>query len=159
MGFLSRLSDHKSQQVTRTLQRISIDLNSIVDSMVSIFPLISNTFPPQSQAIKNVPSTQFTTGFIVNLIFQNLLSSPGRSMYISLFPLTFIFTLCSAGSAEFTVSWILHCMIFWQELRDLLLSPNPWGYYAFHSVGLILVCAYLIVKDQLLKQSPVEQSP
>ena len=42
--------------------------------------------------------------------------------------------------------WISRILVFWPGPRDQYISPNPRGFCASYSLGLILVCAYTIRK-------------
>ena len=69
---------------------------------------------------------------------------------VSLFSLSFIFTLWSAGTAKFTIRqllffcWLSLSLVVWPKLGNSLSSQNPREFSAFHSLGQILGCAYII---------------
>ena len=87
------LSDSKSYQVTRTLLSIRVDLSNVVVRMDSILPRISNSSSPFSRLMVTVPSAYTMIGIILTPMVHNLFSSLARSKYLSIFLLSFIFTL------------------------------------------------------------------
>ena len=72
-------SDSKSLPVCRTLLSILADLNNAVVWIVSIHPLISNSFSPLSKPLETVPSAPNTIGVPVTFMSHSFLCSLGRS--------------------------------------------------------------------------------
>ena len=64
------LIDSRFPQISWTPQGILNDLNNIEVLMVSILPLISNSFILSSKPLRTVPSAPITTGITVTLIFH-----------------------------------------------------------------------------------------
>ena len=64
-------SGSKFPQVSRTLLSILIDLNNAVIWMVSIRPLISNSFRTLTKPMGTVPSAPITIGTTVTLMFHS----------------------------------------------------------------------------------------
>ena len=100
MVFHWKLSESNSPKVSRTLLSIQADLNNALVCMVSILPLISNSSNPFSKPLGTVPSAPTATDITVSFVFHSFLSSLSRSKYMSLFLLSFTFTLWSAGTAK-----------------------------------------------------------
>ena len=103
------LNDNKSPQVFRTLLGILADLNNAVIWMVSTRPVISKSSSPCSNPLVTVPRAPITIGIIVIFMFYSFFNSLARSWYLSLFSLSFNFTLWSAGTAK---SIIVHVLLF-----------------------------------------------
>ena len=83
-------SDSKSP-ISRTLLSIVFDLNSVVVCMISILPLRKHFQGYQLQLVSPLP--------ICPTVFS-------RSWYLFIFPLSFIFILCSAGTANSANSFL-----------------------------------------------------
>ena len=75
--------------------------------MVSTHALISNPFSPFTNPFTNplvtVPSAKIIIGITVTFMFHSFFSSLARYRYLSLFSLSFNFTLWSAGTAKSTI--------------------------------------------------------
>ena len=112
MDFYWSLSDNKSSQVSRTLLSILADLNNAVAWMVSARPLISKSFSPCTNHLMTVPSPSITIGIGDTFMCHRFFSSPGRSRYLSLFSLSFSFTLWSAWTTQSTIRQILSSFFF-----------------------------------------------
>ena len=124
------LSDSKSHGVSRTLLSILVDLNNSVVWMVSTCPSTSNTSSPLSKPLWSVPRAPITIGIIITLTFPSFLSSPARSEYFSLFSLSFIFTLWSAGTSKlhYTASSLFSSFFFLLNItRFGLLAGIRWS--------------------------------
>ena len=100
MVFQLSLSDSKSPLVSRTLLSILADLNNVAVRIVSIRPLISNSFSPILKPFGTVPSVPVTISITVTLMFHNFLTSLSKPKYFSL---SLIFTLWSSGTAKSTI--------------------------------------------------------
>ena len=111
MVFHRCLSDSKSPQVSRTLLCILGDLNNAIVWMVSICPLTSKSSSPCTNPLVAVPSTPITIGVTITFMFRSFLSSLARSRKLSLFLLSFSFTLWLARTAKFTVQQVLFIII------------------------------------------------
>ena len=135
------LSDSKSPQVSRTLLSIMVDLNIAVVSMVSTRPLISKSSSPCTNPLGTVRRPPNTTG--VTFMFHNLFNSLARSRCLAFFPLSFDFTLWSAGTAKFTIQQVLQLSFFFFLLiitKSSRLAAIRWSV----SPGQILFCVYTI---------------
>ena len=71
--------------------------------MVSTRPLISKFSTPCTNPLVTVPSTLIAIGITGNFMFHSFFGSIARSCYLSLFSLSFVFTLSSIGSAKSTI--------------------------------------------------------
>ena len=91
-----------SPQVTRTLLSTIAEFNSPVDSIVSIIPLISNSFSLFSRFFGIVPMAPNAIEINAMFIFQNFSSSLTGSMYLASFSPSFSFIHLSAGTAKTT---------------------------------------------------------
>ena len=136
---------------------ILISLYNAVVWMVSSRIPISNTFNPISKLLVTVLVRQLqlvsplsapvTIGITVNLIFFSVFRQ-GPSTCLSFRFLWF--SLCgplwrqSSLDDWFSFSFFLLSLglVFWSWLADLFISQNPREFYASHSLGRILVCAY-----------------
>ena len=68
--------------------------------MVSSRPLISKFSSPCTYPLVTAPSAPITSDITVTFIFHSFFSSQARSCYLSLFSLSFNFTLWSAATAS-----------------------------------------------------------
>ena len=112
MVFHRNLSDSKSSQDSKTLLSILAYLNNAVVKMVSTCLLIANSSSPCTSLLGTVPSVATTIGITVTFMFQNFFGSLARSRYLSLFSLSFSFTLWSARTAKSTIRkfWGFFCL-------------------------------------------------
>ena len=113
------LRDSKSSQVSWTLLNILANLNQVVVWIVSTHPLISKSSSPCTKPFMTVPSKPNAVGITVTFMFHSFFCSLARSMHLSLFLLSFSFTLWSAKTAKSTI---------WQVLF-FLLSISYYYYY------------------------------
>ena len=95
--------ESKSSQVFRTLLSILYDVNNAVVWMVSSRPLISKSSSPFTNPLVTVSSATITFGITVTFMFHSLFSSLASSWYVSLFLLSFSFTLRLAGTVKSTL--------------------------------------------------------
>ena len=144
-------SDNKSFQVSRTRLNILADLNNAVVCMVSNCSLISKSSGPFTYSLVTVPTAPITIGTVVTFMSHCFITSLARSRYLSIFSLSFIFTLWSAGTVRSTIQLVLSLFFFlrlslglvvWPRLDDPFVSQNPWEICASHSPGQIMSCAY-----------------
>ena len=105
------LSDSNSPQVSATLFSMT-DLNNAVVWMASTRPFISKSASPFDYPLVTVPSTQITIGITVTFMFHSFFRSLARSQYLSLFSLSFRFTLWSAGTAKSTIQQVPNPFFF-----------------------------------------------
>ena len=142
MVFHWSLSASKSPQVSRTFLSILFNLNNVVVWMVSIHPLILNSFSPLSKTFGTVLKASITIGITVTLFFHSFLSC--------LFFTFLNFILKFAGTAKSTVRQILFfffffffksslCLVFWSGLDDPFVSQNPKEFRVSHSPERILI--------------------
>ena len=106
MLFYWNLSHGKYLQVSRILLRILVHLNNAVIWMVSACLLISKSSNLFTKLLCIVPSVPITIGITVNFMFYIFFRSLARSKYLSLFSLSFIFPLWSAGTAKSTIQLV-----------------------------------------------------
>ena len=132
------LSDSKSLQVSQALLSILTDLNSAVVWIVSTRPLISNSSSPCTNPLVTVPSLPITIAITVTFMFHSFFSFLARSKYLSLFYLSFNFTLWSAGMANsytyfvrrfFTETWMTASSPVTPSRPETLYSERRGGYY------------------------------
>ena len=136
MVSLWSLSDSKSPQVSRILLA---NLDNTVIWMVSTCPLISKFSSFFTNPLRITPSAPTTNVITVTLF--HILSSIARSRYLSLFPLSFIFTHWSAGTAKSTI-WQPLGLVVWPGLGDPFVFQNTREDGESHSPGRILGSAY-----------------
>ena len=104
------------------------DFNNGVFWMVSILPMISHSSSPLSNPLETVSSTPTTIGITVNLMFHSFCSSQVRFKYLSLFSLSFIFTVWFAGMAKSTWEQIFFFFLFLLiSTRSYLLAGIRWS--------------------------------
>ena len=115
MFFHWSLTDSKSSQVFRTLLSILADLSNAIVWMGST-SLISKFSSPLTNPLGVVPSVPITTGITVTNMFRCLFvcffSSLTRSRYLSLFSLSFDFTLRSSRT-DSKVDYIASSLFFY----------------------------------------------
>ena len=98
--FHRSLSDSKSPYVSRTLHSILVDISNAVVWMVSTRPLNSKSSSLCTSPQVIAPSQSITIGITVTFIFHSFFSSLAMSSYLSLFSLSFSFTLWSVGMSN-----------------------------------------------------------
>ena len=124
-SFPWRLSDSKSSQISWTPLGILADLNNALILTITILPLISNSGSLFSKPLGTVFSAPIIIGITVTFMFDSFFSSLARCKYLSIFLLSFIFTLQSARTAKST-RWqvLIFCLLtlgltFWWVLSDI----------------------------------------
>ena len=96
--------------------------------MVSTFPLISKSFSAFTKPLRIVSSVLITIGITVTFVFQSFFYSLARSRYLSLFSLSFNFTMWSVKTAKSTIQqvlflwWLSLGLIVWPRLNDPFVS-------------------------------------
>ena len=157
------LNDNKSPQVSMTLLSILANLNNAVVQMVSTRHLILKSFSLCTNHLVIVMSAPFTIGYFTQLLSCTVFffffwffsfNSLARSRYLSFVSLSFSFTLWWTWIANSTVWQVLFSFLFffllslglviWPRLNDLFVSQNTQIICAFHSLGWIPSCAYII---------------
>ena len=151
MFFYWSLGSSNCPQMSRILLSILADFNIVV-RMGSTCHLISKSTSLLTKPLGIVPSALITIGIHVTFVCYSFFSSPAKPRYLSLVSLSFIFTQMSDRTAKFTkqlaffsflfFSWLSQGMVVWLRLGDPFLSQNPRYFYASHSPGQILGCAY-----------------
>ena len=86
------------QQVSRTLLSILVNLNNTVVWMVCTQPLISKSSSLCTNPLVTVPSMPITTG-----MFHSFFNPLAKSRHLSLYLLSFSFTLWSIGMVKSTI--------------------------------------------------------
>ena len=100
MVFHWSLSDNKSPQVSRTLLSILANVSNAVIWIVSTRPIISKSSTSFTNFLVTVLSAQITTCDTVTFMFHGFFIPLARSRYLSVFSLSFNFTLWLVGIAE-----------------------------------------------------------
>ena len=122
MVFHWSLSDSKSPQVFWTIFGTLGDLNNAIVWIVSSCPLIFKSSSPYTDPFTTVPSAPITIGITVTFMFYFFFSSLWRFRYLSLFSLSFSFTLWSAETAKSTIRqvflFLLLLSITWPVCRS-----------------------------------------
>ena len=122
------LSDCKSLQVSRTILSNLADLHNAVFWMVSICHLISKSSSPFTNHLRIIPSAPTIIGITVTFIFHSFLffcfffSFLAGSWYLSLFSLSHIFILRSAGTATSTI----------RQIFFFFVTDNHYYHYHYH---------------------------
>ena len=128
------LSNSKSPQVSRTLLSILADHNKAVVWIVSTCAFISKSSSPFTKILGIVPSAPTTIGTTVTVMVHSFFSTSARSRYLSLFSLSFLFTLGSVGTGKSTIREVLLFFLtiikVWSTLGDPFVSQNPREIYA-----------------------------
>ena len=102
----------EGHQFSSGLQDSSQHLSNAVIWMVSILPLSFNYSSLFSKPLGVVPSSPNTIGTTNTFMYHSLLSSLARSNYLSVFSLSLIFILWSAGTAKSTIRQVLIFFLF-----------------------------------------------
>ena len=139
MVFHWSFSDSKSPQVYMTLLSILADLNNAVVWMVSTRPLISKSFSPWTNFFSDRVERANHNCFM----FHSFFSSLARPKYLSLFSLSFSFTLWSTETI-WQVLFLVDYHWVWSRLGDPFESQNTKEVFASHFPAQILGCAYTI---------------
>ena len=100
--------------------------------MFSTFLLVSKSSSPFTNSLLIILRILTGIRITVTFIFPGLSRSLARSRYLSLFSLSFIFTLRFSGTANpqfgdvlsFFFCWLSLGLVIWQRLGDPLVSPN-----------------------------------
>ena len=103
MVFHWSLSDNKSPRVSWTHLSILTDLNDAVVWTVSTCPVMSKSSSLCTNSLVTIPRVPTTIDIIVTFMFHCFFISLARSRYLSLFSLSFNFTLWSAGITKSTI--------------------------------------------------------
>ena len=118
------------QQVSKTLHSIQTNLNNMVVWMVSTFLQIFKSSSPFKKPLVIIPRAPVTIGITVTFMFNSFLfSSLARSRYLSIFPLSFIFTqFCQDGKIHYSTGplfcWRSPGLVVRLRLGDLFVSQN-----------------------------------
>ena len=126
MVFHWSLSDSKFSQVSRTLLSTQADLNNAVVWMISSRPLNSKPSGPNNNPLLKELSAPITIGITVNFVFHSFLTSLARYRYLSLFSLSFNFTLRTAENTKSTIRSVSFFFFFdshkvWSSGWDLVI--------------------------------------
>ena len=141
MVFHWNFDDSKYPQVFRTLLSMLVDLYKTVIWMLSTCSLIFNP-------LGIVPSAPTTIGITVTFMFHSFFSSLVRFKNLSLFLISFIFSLWYAHTVKSTIQqvllfgWISQSLVIWPRLGDPFVFQNPWEHCPSHSSGRIADWAY-----------------
>ena len=156
MVFHWSFCDSKSPQVSRPFSvfwPFSKCCSWIVSSRLPIFKSSRLCTNP----LVNVPSTPITIGITVTFMFHSFFSCLAKSRYLSLFSLSFSFTLWSTGTTRssirqvlFFFCWLSQDQVVRLRLGDQFVSQNPREVWASHFPGRTLGCPYICWYGQIL---------
>ena len=134
--------------------------------MVSTRPRISKSFSLCTNPLLTVLSASITIGITITFIFHSFFSSLARSRYLSLFSLSFSFTLRLVGTAKSTIRQVLFCLL------TIIWSSHLAEIHLYHKIPKKFVCLILqdgfrvvhipfvcMVNFQFLAQFPVDHLP
>ena len=99
--------------------------------------LISNFSWLFAKPLRIVPSAPTTISITVTLMFHSFFSSPARSKYLSIFSLSFIFTVWSAGTVKSLRSVVLFFIIIDLQGSGQDLAGIP--FFISKSLGILYV--------------------
>ena len=104
-------------------------------SLKSVRPQVSKAF--FSRPLETIPVAPTVIDITITSMFYSFFSSLLRSKYLSIFSLSFILTLWSAGMAKSTKRQVLSFLsilgfVFWQGLGDPFVSQSPWEFCPSH---------------------------
>ena len=112
-------------------------------------PLISQSSSPRTNNLVTLPSAPITIGFIVTFMFHNYFRTLSWSRYLSLFSLTFCFTLRLAGKAGSLFCFLSRGLDVWPRLDDPFVSQNPsevvWSNFSFLLLLLLLIIIIIMI--------------
>ena len=141
MVFHWSLSDCKSPQISRSFLSILANLNNAVVWMVSTHPLISKSSSPYTNPFVTVPSATITIGVTVTFTFHRFFSSQARLKYLSVFSLSFNFTLWSAGTE-------------YQRILCVTFSRTGSGFCIYHyTIQHVHLFLFFLIDSHLVWQS------
>ena len=137
--------------------------------MVSACPPISNFSSPLSEPLGTVLSVPITVDITVTFLFHSFLSFLARSKYLSLFSLSWIFTLWSTGTTKSTIQRVLFFLLIitisglLAEIRwECLYFKIPGNFMRFilqNGFWFVRVPFGSMVRFQFLAQFPVNTFP
>ena len=107
MFFFWSPSNSKSPRISRTFLSILSRFNNAAVFIISNSLQISNFSSTSTNPLVVIPRVPITIGITVNFIFHWFFSSLATSMYLSLFSLSFSFTLWSAGRTKPSIRQVL----------------------------------------------------
>ena len=126
----------KSLQVSRTLLCILADFYNAVVWMISVLPLMPRYHSPLFRRLWTILRKPIKIVTIITFMFLRFFSSLARSRYLSIFLLSFIFILLSAGTAKSNrlqfFSLILG-LVFGSELRDSFVFQSFRAFLVLYS--------------------------
>ena len=115
---------HKSSQGSRTLLSILADFNNAVVWMVSTWPIFSKFSCPFTNALVAVPRASITNCITVTFMFHSFFQFLFQR-YLSIFSLSFNFTLWSSGTEKSTILQVL--FFLWIIIRSGRLDDIRWS--------------------------------
>ena len=114
--------------------------------MVPTRPLIFKFTSSCTNQLRVVPSAPITIGITVTFMIHSFCSQ-AKCMYLSVFPLSFNFSVVYRdGKLHYLVGslfcWLSQGLVVWPRLVDPFVSQNLREVYKSHSPGQVLGCAY-----------------
>ena len=143
MVFLGGISASKSPQVSRTFLSIMADLNNRWSPLLLSFPNL-----PVLVHLADCFRCTIYNWYHRHLHVSFFFISQARSRYLSLFSLSYSFSLGSAGTAKSTIRqviffcWLSLGLVVWPRSGDPSVTHNPWKLCMFHSPGGIVSFGY-----------------
>ena len=114
------LSDSNPPQVSKTHPSILANLNNAVVWIVCNCPLIFKSSSPCINPLVTVPSAPITIGITITFMLHSFYSSLAKLRYLSLFSLSFSFTLFS----KFFFLKLSLGLIIWPKLNHSFVSKS-----------------------------------
>ena len=124
MVFYWSLSDSKPPHIFMTILSILAENNNAVVWTITSRLLISNFSSPSIDPLVTTPRAPFTIGITNTFLVHSFFRSLARSRYLSLFSLSFSFTLWSVGTANSTIKQFLFFIeyhLVWSTGRDYII--------------------------------------
>ena len=152
LRFHLRLSDSKSPQVSSTVRSILANLTNAIAWIVSTRSIISKSSGPFSISLVILVQRSNYNWYNRHFHLSQCFDSLSKSRYLSLFSLSFNFTVWSIGTIKSTVlhalffffCWFLKYLFVGMRTGDPSLYQNHREVNVSHSPGQILGCAYTI---------------
>ena len=144
MIFHRSLSHSNYPPVSRTLLSSQADFHNALVWKVSIHPLISNSCRQFPNFLWAIPCAITTRDVTVTLTFHNFFISLARTKYSSIFSISFIFSMCSTGTAKSTRWQVLFFLLLYS--RSVLLVAI-WRSFSISKFQRILCVSFSVPRS------------